>query len=158
MIDVLKVGLPSDQEAERAVFGAILDDDAHFSQVAAVLSAEDFSVEKHKRIFVGMQTLYATGTRIDLVTLCSQLDSMLQIEVVGGLAYLSQLIDGLGSIIGVEHSMRIVKEKSTLRRYITGHQKLLKTRCSIGTPTEILERAERCQSGPDCGCAGNSSR
>ncbi len=43
--------LPSNVDAERFVLGSILMDDAQYILAAGTLEAEDFSLEKHRRIF-----------------------------------------------------------------------------------------------------------
>lgn len=78
-------GLPSNLEAERLVLGSILLDDTVFLEVAAGLTADDFSIEKHRRIFGRMQDLYARGDRIDRVTLANELIRQNQLESVDGL-------------------------------------------------------------------------
>jgi replicative DNA helicase len=143
MIDVLKVGLPADVEAERAVLGAVLEDDSAFVHLTASLTPEDFNMEKHRTIFRRMQDLYGEGTRIDLVTLSSQLEKSGQLESVDGRTYIARLNDGMGSVFGIEHYLRIVKEKSILRRYILGHHSFIDEALLNGSSREILERAEQ---------------
>ena len=62
-------GLPSSVDTERLVLGSILLNDAVYLQVAGSLSPEDFSLEKHRRIYGRMKDLYDRGERIDRVTL-----------------------------------------------------------------------------------------
>jgi len=50
-------GLPASVDTERLVLGSILLNDVVYLQVAGVLSAEDFSLEKHRRIFSRMKDL-----------------------------------------------------------------------------------------------------
>ena len=64
----LEKGLPANLDAERYVLGSILLDNSLFVQVAAVLQAEDFSLEKHRRIFLRMSELQDRSERIDRVT------------------------------------------------------------------------------------------
>ena len=52
---VLEKGLPANLDAERFVLGSILLDDSYFIQTAGALQVDDFSVEKHRRIFARMQ-------------------------------------------------------------------------------------------------------
>jgi hypothetical protein len=44
----LQKGLPSNLDVERLVLGAVLLDDRVFVSVAAVLTPQDFSLEKHR--------------------------------------------------------------------------------------------------------------
>ena len=53
---LLEKGLPANLDAERFVLGSILLDDSYFIQTAGALDADDFSVEKHRRIFARMRS------------------------------------------------------------------------------------------------------
>ena len=139
----LEKGLPSNIDAEKFVLGAILLDDSNFVQVAGLLEVEDFSLEKHKRIFLRMRDLAERGERIDRVTVANELMKQNQLESVDGLSYLVSLDDGLPQIFSLDSYVKIVKDKSTLRRIVFASQKLI-DRCIIGQeePEEILAGAE----------------
>ena len=79
-------GLPASVDTERLVLGSILLNDAVYLQVAGSLSPEDFSLEKHRRIYGRMKDLYGRGERIDRVTLAEELMKQGQLESVDGLA------------------------------------------------------------------------
>lgn len=110
--------LPDNLDAERFVLGAILSDDTSFLQVAGTLSADDFSLEKHKRIFLRMSDLHERGERVDRVTLANELMKLGQLQSVDGLSYLVSLDDGLPQIQNLDGYITIVKEKALLRRII----------------------------------------
>src|SRR3954468_20237116 len=114
--------LPDNLDAERFVLGAIMSSDTAFLQVAGTLMAEDFSLEKHKRIFLRMGDLHERGENIDRVTLANELMKHGQLQSVDGLSYLVSLDDGLPQLHNVENYVSIVKEKSLLRRIITVSQ------------------------------------
>ncbi len=135
--------LPVNLDAERFVLGSILLDDSQFINIAASLSPEDFSLEKHRRIFARMSDLCDRGERIDRVSLAEELMRNNQLESVDGLSYLVSLDDGLPKIANVDIYIKIVKDKSLLRRIIFTSQKLIE-RAMIGeeTPDEILGAAE----------------
>jgi replicative DNA helicase len=143
MIDVLKTGLPANIESERIVLGFVFADDSLYPQAAAVLSADDFSVASHSRIFRVMAELYEGGSRIDPVTVGNHLNAAGKLQAVGGLEYLSKLVDPLTSILSVEPHLRIVKEKSILRRCIYSCQELIDQALLNGESSEIIDRAER---------------
>ncbi|MFN3326163.1 MAG: replicative DNA helicase [Bryobacteraceae bacterium] len=136
-------GLPANLDAERFVLGAILMDDSSYVSVAGTLEAEDFSLEKHRRIFLRMGELYARGERIDRVTLANELLRHGQLESCDGLAYLVSLDDGLPEIYSLDSYVRIVKDKSVLRRIIFSSQQLI-NKCLMGEddPGQILAGAE----------------
>src|SRR5579864_3630384 len=139
----LERGLPVNLDAERFVLGAILMDDALYIQVAGALEAEDFSLEKHRRIFLRMGELYNRGERIDRVTVANELMKQNQLESVDGVSYLVSLDEGLPALANLDSYVRIVKDKAVLRRIIFTSQKLI-DRCIIGEeePDQILASAE----------------
>jgi replicative DNA helicase len=139
----LEKGLPANQDAERFVLGAILMDDALYIQVAGTIEADDFSLEKHRRIFLRMGELYERGERIDRVTVANELMKQNQLESVDGVSYLVSLDEGLPTLANLDSYVRIVKDKATLRRIIFTSQKLI-DRCIMGEeePDEILASAE----------------
>ncbi len=136
-------GLPSNPDAERYVLGSIMLNDSAFLQVAAVLDVEDFSLEKHRRIFLRMRDLFERGVHIDRVTLAEELMKQGQLESVDGLSYVISLDEGLPEIKNLDSYVRIVKDKSTLRKLIFNAQQVI-NRCLIGEeePEQILASAE----------------
>jgi replicative DNA helicase len=139
-----EMGLPANLEAERFVLGSILLRDEVYVQVAPVLRADDFSLEKHRRIYASMKELSEHGKRIDRVTLAEELNRTEQLESVDGLSYLVSLDEGMPEIPNIDGYVNIVREKSTLRKAIFAYQRGI-TECLMAqNPThEILERAER---------------
>jgi replicative DNA helicase len=139
----LEKGLPCNIDAERFVLGAVLIDDNKFIQAASAVDVEDFSLEKHRRIFMRMSDLASRGERIDRVTVANELMKAGQLESVDGLSYLVSLDDGLPQIFSLDPYLRIVKDKSILRRMIFASQKVI-DRCLIGEeePDQILAGAE----------------
>jgi len=139
----LEKGLPCNLDAERFVLGSILMDDSQFVQVAGALDADDFSLEKHRRIFLRMGELSERAERIDRVTVANELLRYNELESCDGLTYLVSLDDGLPRIFNLDSYVRIVKDKSILRRIIFTSQHLM-NRCLVGEedPEQILAGAE----------------
>ena len=139
----LEKGLPQNLDAERFVLGAILMDAALYIQVAGSLEATDFSLEKHRRIFLRMGEVYDRGERIDRVTVANELMKQNQLESVDGVSYLVSLDEGLPVLSNLESYVRIVKDKSVLRRIIFTSQALI-DRClrAEDEPDQILAGAE----------------
>ncbi len=139
----LDKGLPSNVDAERFVLGSILLDDSQFIQVAGTLEPDDFSLEKHRRIFQRMIDLNARAERIDRVTVANELLRFSELESCDGLSYLVSLDDGLPRIFNLDSYVRIVKDKAILRKIIFTSQHLM-NRCLLGEedPEQILAGAE----------------
>ena len=139
----LEKGLPSNLDAERFVLGSIMLNDSLYIQAAGELQPDDFSLEKHRRIFSRMGELNERGERIDRVTVANELMRFNELESCDGLSYLVSLDDGLPQILNIDAYIRIVKDKAVLRRIIFASQHLM-NRCLIGEeePDEILAGAE----------------
>ena len=131
--------LPHDNDAERAVLGAILLDGTLYLQAAQILKSGDFYGKGHRKIYRAM----ADTEAIDLVTVRERLhrhgDSL---DDVGGFSYISGLLDGLPHSSNIEHYARIVKDKSLLRQIIAASNKI-NSECYTAEQDarEIYERA-----------------
>jgi replicative DNA helicase len=112
----LDTGLPANVDAEKTILGAILLDNAAHSEAAEKLTEEDFSLDSHRRIFLRMTELMNASRAVDIVTLSNELARMKEIESVGGVAYLASLTEGLPRRPVIEEYIRIVKDKSLLRK------------------------------------------
>ena len=136
-------GLPTNLDAERFVLGSILLDDELFIQAAGSLESDDFSLEKHRRIFKRMGDLHDRGEKIDRVTVANELMKFSELEACDGLSYLVSLDDGLPRIPNVDSYIRMVKDKSVLRRIIFTSQHMM-NRALAGEeePDQILAGAE----------------
>jgi len=136
-------GLPTNVDAEKFVLGSILLDDTLYVQAAGTLEAEDFSLEKHRRIFIRMGELQDRGERIDRITVANELMKFNELEACDGLTYLVSLDDGLPQIPNLDSYIRIVKDKAVLRRIIFASQHMM-NRAILGEdePGEILAGAE----------------
>jgi replicative DNA helicase len=136
--------LPHSSEAERAVLGAVLLDNALFDQTSEVLTTGDFYLESHRSIFSSMERLSSDSRVIDSLTLREELQKDNTLEAVGGVAYVASLLDGVPRVSSVEHYARIVKEKSLLRKLIhSANEILLRGISNEEDPMDLLERAEK---------------
>jgi len=82
-----------DHFAERAILGAVLLGNSVLSQ-AADLKPSDFQLSAHGLIFACIRDLQSLGVEIDMSSLVVELDRRGELERVGGVAYVSSLIDG----------------------------------------------------------------
>src|ERR1035437_6454043 len=109
-------GLPANVEAEKTILGAILLDNAAHAEAAEKIEAEDFSLDSHRLIFLRMTELINAQRAVDIVTLANELSRFKEIESIGGVAYLASLTEGLPRRPVIEEYIRIVKDKSLLRK------------------------------------------
>jgi replicative DNA helicase len=112
----LDAGLPANIDAEKTILGAILLDNAAHAEAAEKLEPDDFSLDSHRRIYMRMSELIDAQRAVDIVTLANELARYKEVEAVGGVAYLASLTEGLPRRPVIEEYIRIVKDKSLLRK------------------------------------------
>jgi replicative DNA helicase len=136
-------GLPTNVDAERFVLGSILLDDSFYIQAAGSLEADDFSLEKHRRIFRRMGSLHERGEKVDRITVANELMKFNELEACDGLSYLVSLDDGLPQIPNADSYVKLVKDAAVLRSIIFASQHMI-NRCMMAeeSPDEILAGAE----------------
>ena len=135
---------PHDLEAEQAIIGSMLTDkDAVISSIE-VLKEEDFYREDNRTIYSAILNLYNRAEPIDIITVKAELESMGKFEQVGGLEYLAELPEKVPTTANAIKYIKIVEEKSTLRRLIKTANEIIELGYS---PTEevddIMENAEK---------------
>lgn len=111
--------LPASIDGERTILGAVLLDNTAFETAAEHLVSDDFSLDSHRRIFLRMAELMNSQRAIDIVTLANALTQRKEIEAVGGVAYLASLTEGLPRRPVIGEYIRIVKDKSLLRKLMS---------------------------------------
>lgn len=136
-------GLPSSLETEKFILGSILLESDRFPDVAAILTIDDFALEKHRRIFKRMGEIFERGGRIDRGTLANELLRWNELESVDGLSYLVSLDDGLPQISNLKQYADIVAEKSRLRQIaILGQQVMNRALMAEEVSVDIISAAE----------------
>jgi hypothetical protein len=103
--------------AERGVLGAILTDPTRFLDVANCLAPDDFALSSHRAIYRCMCALAAQDKPIDLVLLCENLNAAGELERVGGIGYITTLLDGCIPE-SVRHYADLVRTAARKRRFL----------------------------------------
>lgn len=109
---------PQNLEAEQSVLGSLLLDKDGVIKIADILSAEDFYDEKNALIYRCILRLYDERSPIDILTVSAQLRDAQSLDIVGGVSYLTTLVNMVPSAAHVLHYAQIVRKKGTLRRLI----------------------------------------
>lgn len=136
--------VPFNYEAEQAVLGAVF-----LSQDAALvilneLKESDFYAREHQIIFDAMKRLFAKANNpiIDHITLISELNTKNQLETVGGITYLTRLMDIIPTATNFGYYMEIVKRDSVLRQLIDAGGKIVDESYSADDMDVALADAE----------------
>ncbi len=109
---------PHNIEAEQSVLGSMIMDHDAVITASERLRSDDFYRPDHAQIFAAIMELYTTGNPIDLVTIQDKLIQKGVFEQVGGLSYLADLANSVPTSAHIKQYVKIVQEKSTLRKLI----------------------------------------
>ena len=109
---------PQDILAEQSVLGAIFIDEGKLVFVREYIEAEDFFKHAHRLIFAAMVALSERNEAIDATTMRNYLANHGDLEAIGGLGYLAEVINSVPTSANAEYYAKIVAEKSNLRKLI----------------------------------------
>ncbi|MCC6134724.1 MAG: replicative DNA helicase [Candidatus Contendobacter sp.] len=109
---------PHSQEAEQAVLGGLMVDNATWDLVADRLDENDFYRNDHRLIFRAIRRLAEQTKPLDLVTVAEWLEANNGLETAGGFAYLGVLARDTPSAANVRAYADIVRERAIRRELI----------------------------------------
>lgn len=130
---------PCDPQAEMGVLGSIVLLPSVVTDLAPILQPEDFYDEANAKIYRHMLALHETS-RIDPTLLIDRLKTAGQYEAVGGMAYLSKVINAVPNAAHARYYAEIVAAKALARRVIVSATEILSDAYEPTTPVDELVR------------------
>ena len=109
---------PHNLEAEMAVLGSVLVERASLAIAVGIVEPSDFYAGIHEQIFATMLDLRDAAKPIDKVTLAEELRRRGALERVGGMPYLTSLLETVPTAASMQYYSAIVREKAQLRGLI----------------------------------------
>jgi len=110
--------VPHSFEAEQAIIGGLLLNNEAWNDVAERVVERDFYHRAHRQIFATIELLSSEDIPVDLVTLSEQLENKKELEGVGGIAYLAELLQNTPSAANINNYSDIVRERAIVRELI----------------------------------------
>src|SRR6476469_2952870 len=136
--------MPTNIEAEEAILGGILIDPEAISRIAELLRPEFFAITAHQVIYRSALGLFLQGQPTDLMTVTTRLTDRNQLEQVGGLTKLAQLVDRTVSAVNIDQYAVLVEDKYQRRKLIEAGNNIVQLGYETATPLEtVLDRAEQ---------------
>lgn len=109
---------PNSLDSEKSVLGAVLLDNEALNLVLEIIRPDDFYQRSHQIVFEAMIEIYERRDPIDIITLANQLRVGSQIDAIGGMEYISHLVDIVPTAANTQYYARIIKEMSLRRKMI----------------------------------------
>lgn len=137
---------PQDLEAEQAVLGSVLISGAASDTLAAAhefVEPDDFYHKANQLIFKAMLTVDDNGDEIDMVTLQAELSGNNELDDIGGLDYLAELVDASPSAANVAYYAQLVRNSAIRRRLITVANGMIADAQRNDDVTGLLDNAEQ---------------
>ena len=136
--------LPNNLEAEQSVLGACFLSKYALQKAGESLLPESFYNEKNGKIFATMIALMEENVPIDLTTVTSYLKKKNQLTEVGGVEYLTEIINFVPTASNIDYYIKTVEESSLLRRLIQTAEDIASEGYRTDeTVNEILDNSEK---------------
>ena len=135
---------PQNIEAEISVLGCGFLEKTALDKIMDEVSDDMFYSEQNKTIYKVMKTLHTNNIPVDLNTVCNELDKNKDLSKVGGVEYITDIINSVPSTANLNYYIKIMFEKSVLRNLISITSKIQEDCYDEQDPiVDIVENAER---------------
>ncbi len=134
---------PHNVEAEESVLGAIMLSADAANEVLEKLRAEDFYRPVHQVIFEAIVGLFDANQPIDAITVAEALRRSEHLERIGGVQYLTTLLDAVPATSNVGYYADIIEDTAARRRLMRAGAEVGSLAMQGEVPIEeVLDRAE----------------
>lgn len=135
---------PNSIEAEKALLGSVMIRGEAMHEIADAVSSQSFYSNQHRQIWEAILDLHSKNSPVDVLTVSARLKEKDQLESIGGMAALTELINIVPSSTNVVHYADIVEKKHILRDLLRAAESIT----DLGYEEEldlhdILEKAEK---------------
>ena len=139
----MKKEIPNNIEAEQAVLASMLLSKYAKDKAIETLTNDSFFLEKHSKIFSAIKELTTKNIPVDITTLTSKLKDDNTLNEIGGIDYLTEILDLTPTAANIDYYLNIVEDKSILRNLINEATEI----ATMGyanelSVTETLDKAE----------------
>jgi replicative DNA helicase len=109
---------PQSLPAEQATLGAMMLERQAISRAASLLEPGHFYRQQHGRLFEVIRGMHEHGLPVDLETLRQRLCDLGELDQMGGMGYLTVLLDAVPTAASVDHYATAVRESWVRREVI----------------------------------------
>ena len=136
--------MPNNLDAEQAVLGSMFLSKYALEKALEEMTKERFYLASHSKIFEVIKYLAEKGNPIDITTVTAELDKRKELGSIGGVEYLTEIINCVPTAANVDYYLKIVEEKYLRRALIETATKIagdgFGSTDNIG---DILDEAEK---------------
>ena len=136
--------MPQNIDAEMSVLSACLLMKSAADKVCEEMLPDMFFNEANRKIFEAIYNLHESKRPIDMTTLINELEKNNTLSLIGGIEYLTLVIDSLVTASNLEYYINIVQEKYLRRRLIEVSTNIATSAYEEDSDTsEVVDNAEK---------------
>jgi replicative DNA helicase len=136
--------MPHNIDAEKSVLGSMFLSKYAIQKALESLNKELFYMDSHAKIFEAIKTLREKDISIDMTTVTEELENKKQLKQIGGIEYLTEIINFVPTAANIDEYIRIVEEKAILRRLIEEATEIVTSGYNQEEDlSEVLDNAEK---------------
>ena len=135
---------PQNIDAEISVLGCGFLERTALDKIMDEVTDEMFYSVENRTIDKAMKNLHTNNIPVDAATVCNELDKNKELSKVGGVEYITDIINSVPSTANLNYYIKIIFEKSILRNLINKTTKI-QEECyeEQDSIVDIVENAER---------------
>ncbi|MDA0835709.1 MAG: replicative DNA helicase [Planctomycetota bacterium] len=136
---------PSNLEAERGVIGSMLLLNDTIDEVTELITPEQFYSDNNRKLYEAILSLHEAGVRgIDALTLKEELDRKNELDDIGGVSYVMQVLESVPHAAHARYYASIIRDKAIQRNLIRVCTEILRDSYTSSEETSnLLEKAEQ---------------
>ena len=135
--------MPSNKEAEMSVLGICFIDNNLIQDICDEINSEMFFDEKNKYLFEAIKELHDNGIVVDTGTVKEELDKKKRLNTIGGIAYITEVINSVITTANLSFYLDIIKEQATRRNLINAATEVINSAYDEEDVTSLLDNAEK---------------
>ena len=110
--------MPQNLEAEMSVLGVAFLNKNAVVKICDELYEDMFYSDANKKLFAAIKSCYENKIPIDITTVKEELDKKKNLSAIGGIDYISEVIDSVATAANLDYYIKIVKDKAIMRNLI----------------------------------------
>lgn len=136
--------MPQNLEAEMSILGACFLSSYALDKVCEEVNRDMFFSDANKRIFDAIYELHQNKIPLDSTTLINEIEKKESINSIGGVEYLSEVIDSVITAANIDYYIDIVREKALRRKLIEVSTSITTSAFDEDSETnDIIDNAEK---------------
>jgi len=136
--------MPHNIDAEKSVLGSMFLSKYATQKALESLNKDLFYLDANQKIFEAIKALREKLISIDMTTVTEELENKKQLKQIGGIEYLTEIINFVPTAANIDEYIRIVEEKAILRRLIEEATEIVSSGYNQEEDiSEVLDNAEK---------------